>query len=166
MTHCGPRAVRLPTNGESERPYHAMAMGAESLQARPLGISLWHHFTIYREMRIGPLAIITVAFLGWCADLPPTASGLGISRAGPAPTTSAARCLPARPGAAIADPIPKDAGLKAAVFVDAGNVWSYQGLTTFVPPIFPNALCGQAATQATATGRRIPPNRAWRPAPA
>ena len=39
--------------------------------------------------------------------------------------------------------IPKDAGLKAAVFVDAGNVWNYQGPTTFAPPIFPNTLCGQ-----------------------
>jgi hypothetical protein len=27
VPHCGPRAVRLPTNKESEQPYHAMVMG-------------------------------------------------------------------------------------------------------------------------------------------
>jgi len=48
--------------------------------------------------------------------------------------------------------IPKDAGLKAAVFVDAGNVWSYQGPTTFAPPIFPSSLCGQGGNPSNCNG--------------
>jgi outer membrane protein insertion porin family len=48
--------------------------------------------------------------------------------------------------------LPRDVGLKVAVFVDAGNVWGYPGPKTFAPPIFPNSLCGQNNNPANCTG--------------
>jgi outer membrane protein insertion porin family len=48
--------------------------------------------------------------------------------------------------------LPKDIGLKAALFADVGNVWDYGGPKTFSPPIFPNTLCGHGGDPTNCTG--------------
>jgi outer membrane protein insertion porin family len=49
--------------------------------------------------------------------------------------------------------LPRDVGLKAAVFADVGNVWNYGGPKVFSPPIFPSTLCNTVgATQPCSGG--------------
>jgi outer membrane protein insertion porin family len=59
--------------------------------------------------------------------------------------------------------LPKDIGLKAAVFADVGSVWDYGGPKIFSPPIFPNTLCNTIGAKQPCVGATAGPADAFEP---
>jgi outer membrane protein insertion porin family len=59
--------------------------------------------------------------------------------------------------------LPKDIGLKVALFADVGNVWDYRGPTVFQAPIFPNTLCNKPNLAPPCAGPNTGPADATQP---
>ncbi len=52
--------------------------------------------------------------------------------------------------------VPKDFGVKVAAFADIGNVFDYQGPTSYPLPIYPSTLCNTSSTFPCPAGSQVP----------